>query len=250
MQTPDLFDPNKPRLGRRESEPHSNEINYIYDVLSTNFPESRTIRDLHHYFIGKQGSLKRQNVGIQFDISFFKDFSIPYTLSSYDASKFEGRVPEMGINILSKSTWRADLSENVDKCKNLEIQIYVIYSSYKVTSKVYHPPFLRAYILNEKGVYEQEELENITLKEGGVINGENVIDVSDKLPFRLGLMQLKRKHEGEQPLYRLVFIHPSEPEIYLSKSEIAQQKLEITQKEKEKVLKELEEYKKRFGEID
>ena len=31
-----------PRLGRRESEPHSLNVSYIHDVLSVNFPQDRT----------------------------------------------------------------------------------------------------------------------------------------------------------------------------------------------------------------
>ena len=38
------------RLGRRESEPHAYEVVYLFEVLSYNFPESRTFLDLHHYF--------------------------------------------------------------------------------------------------------------------------------------------------------------------------------------------------------
>ena len=56
-----------PRLGRRESEPHSQEIMYLYDVLSTNFPESRTLWDLHHYF-----AVNGTEFDIQFDISFIQ----------------------------------------------------------------------------------------------------------------------------------------------------------------------------------
>jgi len=55
--------------------------------------------------------------------------------------------------------------------------------------------------------------------------------VSDKLPFRLGLMQLKQQHEGEQTLFRLIFIAPSEPRILLSKKDIAEkEKLEAEEK--------------------
>ncbi|MGV9205049.1 MAG: hypothetical protein ACOC44_13640 [Promethearchaeia archaeon] len=73
---PDLYDPNEPRLGRRESEPHSAEVTYIHDVLTSNFPESRTIWDLHHYFIGRKGPLKGQKIDIQFEISFFENLFI------------------------------------------------------------------------------------------------------------------------------------------------------------------------------
>ena len=69
---PDLFDPNTPRLGRRESEPHSAEITYIHDILTTNFPTGRAVWDLHHYFLGIKDPLKGKEIDIQFDVSFFK----------------------------------------------------------------------------------------------------------------------------------------------------------------------------------
>src|SRR5271157_3610046 len=46
---PDL-DPSLPRIGRRESEPHSAEVSYLHDVLEANFEGSRVFWDLHHYF--------------------------------------------------------------------------------------------------------------------------------------------------------------------------------------------------------
>ena len=103
---PDTFDPNVPRLGRRECEPHSAEVSYLHDVLTTNFLDDRTIWDLHHYF-KKEG----MDIDIQFDISYFKDLKIPYSLPSYKANEYGNRVPTIAINILSKSTWRSDLAE-------------------------------------------------------------------------------------------------------------------------------------------
>ncbi len=46
----DDYVPTKPRLGRRESEPHAAEVSYLYEVLSSNFPADRTMWDLLHYF--------------------------------------------------------------------------------------------------------------------------------------------------------------------------------------------------------
>jgi len=63
----DIEDPyKKPRLGRRESEPQSEDITYLYDVLMTNFPNSRALWDLHHYFL-----INGNEIDLQFDISFF-----------------------------------------------------------------------------------------------------------------------------------------------------------------------------------
>ncbi len=251
---PDLYDPYKPRLGRRESEPHSAEVTYIHDVLTSNFPEGRAIWDLHHYFMGSKGTLRGQKIDIQFDVSFFMDLKIPHTLSSYDARKYEGRIPDMVINVLSKSTWRADLSENVDICKDLEVPVYAVFNPFKVTSKIYKPPFLRVFILKHDGTYKQEDLRSNTLTEGEKIDEKNIINVSDNLPFRLGLMQLKQQHEGDQPLFRLVFIDPSESRIFTSKTEKVKKEAEEKVKEAEKKAKELEnelkKYYEKFGKLE
>ena len=247
---PDLFDPNKPRIGRRESEPHSAEVTYMHDVLTTNFPNGRALWDLHHYFLGKRGLVKGKKIDIQFDLSFFKNFSIPYTLSSYEANKYELKIPDMAINVLSKSTWKTDLSENVDICKDLEIPVYVVFSPYKVASKIYKPPFLRVFILEDNKTYRQEELHSVTLKEGEEIDGQSIIDISNKLPFRLGLMQLKQQHEGDLPLFRLIFIDPSELKIFPSKAQAAEEKAQAAEEKAQAAEDTLKKYQEKFGKLD
>ncbi len=66
-----------PRLGRRDSEPHSSEISYLHDVLTTNFPNDRTIWDFHHYFI-----VDDEKIDLQFDISYFRGLQIDTELPS------------------------------------------------------------------------------------------------------------------------------------------------------------------------
>lgn len=227
---PDQFDPAVPRLGRRESEPHSAEVTYIFDVLQMNFPDSRVTWDLHHYF-----TIDTEEIDIQFDVSFFKDWTMPEALSSYKAKDFDNRIPTLAVNVLSKSTWRSDLSENVDLCRILGIPIYVVFSPFFVTSTVYRPPFLRVYILGDDGSYRQSELRKITLVEGGEIDHDAVISVRDFLPFRFGLMELTRKHIEGLSLFRLILIAPDE--------------LRILQTERDQLKGKLEEYKTRFGEI-
>ena len=141
--------------------------------------------------------------------------------------------------------WRSDLSEKVDICKDLEISVYAVFSPYKVTSKIYNPPFLRVLILKDDETYKQEELRSITLKEGEGINEKNIIDISTTLPFRLGLMQLRQQHEGELPLFRLIFIDPSEPRILPSITEKAR---EAEEKVKE-LGKNINKYREKFGEL-
>jgi len=212
------------RLGRRDSESHAAEVTYLHDVLTTNFLESRTTWDLHHHFFVEKGLLKGKKIDLLFDIAFFKDLKIPYTLESYKAWKHGGRIPDMVINILSERTWKEDISETVDICRDLGVFLYAVFSPYKVTDKNYHPPFLRAYILQEGGSYKKKELRTITMEEGATnkINIRNVIDVSGTFPFHLGLMKLKQQHEGELSRFRLIFIDPFALKILLTSAENAE----------------------------
>ncbi len=211
---PDTFDPNVPRLGRRESEPHSIEISYLYDVLTKNFPEDRTTWDLHHYF-----RKERKDIDIQFDISFFRGLSIPYTLSAYHANQFNERIPNMAINILSKSTWRSDLAEKVDICRLLEVPLYVVFPTYQVAIELYNPPFLRAYVLQSDGAYKIFEVQKVALRPGGELNLEALIDVSHIVPFRLGLCERDQKHQDDEPLYRLALFEPEKNQLLLTTQE-------------------------------
>ena len=236
----DIFDPNKPRLGRRESEPHSMEVTYLYDVLTTNFPGGRALWDLHHYFIPSKGALEGTRMDLQLDVSFFKDLSIPFALPSYDATMHEGKVPDICINVLSKSTWGSDLSDHVDACRDLSIPLYVVFSPYNIASKRYAPPFLRAYILQEDGTYKQEELHSITVEEGGSIDGTNIINISDRVPFRLGLMRLKKQFLGGTPLFRLILLDPLKMQILPTRREKELIQAKKALEEKDKALEEKE----------
>ena len=237
---PDTFDPNVPRLGRRESEPHSAEVTYLHDVLTTNFPNDRTLWDLHHYF-RKEG----MDIDLQFDISFFKDLKIPYTLSSYKAKDFENRVPTMAINILSKSTWRSDLAEKLDFCRLLEIPLYIIFPAFHVAINLYQPPFLRAYVLQENKEYKMHELRKTLDIESDKWDEEAIIDVSELVPFRLGIIKRKeQKHQGGLSLYRLVLLDPKKDKVLLTKNEKTIEEKEKTIEEKEKTIQRLEEENK------
>lgn len=237
---PDNFDPNEPRLGRRESEPHSAEVTYLYKVLTANFPNDRTMWDLHHYF-----RKDNMEIDIKFDVSYFRDLDIPYTLSSYHADQFDNRVPTMAINILSESTWRSDLAEKVDQCRFLEIPLYIVFPSYHVANEIYKPPFLRAYVLQENGKYETKEVRETINPSLGALNFDPIIDVSNIVPFRLGLRKRKQEHQGKEPLYRLVLIDPDSDKILLTENEkIINEKQQKIEEQKQKIDKLREKLKK------
>ena len=211
---PDTFDPTLPRLGRRESEPHSAEVSYLHDVLSYNFPNDRILWDLHHYF-KKDG----MDIDIQFDISYFKGLKIPYTLASYNSDEYNNRVPTMAINILSKSTWRSDLAEKLDFCRILKIPLYIVYSTYHVAINIYSPPFLRAYLLQPNNEYAMIELRKTIRRAPEGFDPETIIDVSAIVPFKIGLQERDQKHQGDQPLYRISFIDLKKDQIILTEAE-------------------------------
>ena len=97
---------------------------------------------------------------------------IPFAISSFHASKYQNRVPTLTINVLSRGTWRNDLSDTLDYCRLLKIPIYAVFSPYNVATRPYKPPFLRCYILRPNGSYLQQELREITLKAGGAYYGK------------------------------------------------------------------------------
>ncbi len=199
---PDTFDQSQPRIGRRESEPHSFEISYLHDVLTENLQEHHTLWDLHHYF-----QVEREIIDVQFDISFFLNWSLPYTLSSYRASEFGNRIPDVAINILSKSTWKTDLSENLDICRILKIPVYIVFCPFDVATKLYSPPFLRIYFLTQEyPLTSYKDLREVCIHSDGTLNLEHVIDLGESIPFAVGLQELEKKHEGSRALFRMVLV--------------------------------------------
>ncbi|MHA1695795.1 MAG: hypothetical protein ACTSUG_11055 [Candidatus Helarchaeota archaeon] len=242
------------RIGRRESEPHSEEVSYMYDVLTTNFPDSRTFWDLHHYFKLEDGT----EIDLQFDISFCKGLILKKALSSYDPSQFNGRIPDMAINILSKSTWRIDLLDHGDYCEKVKIPYYIVFTPYDTVGKLYSPPFMRVFHL-ENDKYVHFDIRDIALKEGEeeMIDNTKIVDLGNKLPFRIGLMERKKSHIKCGKLYRLVFFD-KENDILLKT--IAEKERERAEKERERAEKEMEranqlkkiveKYKQKYGEIN
>ena len=215
-----------PRLGRRESEPHSHQVSYLFDVLTTNFPEDRTLWDLHHYFM-----LDGEEVDIQFDVSYFRGYQIPYTLSSYRASEHGNRVPTMAVNVLSRSTFYKDIGVTVDRCYRLGIPVYVVFNPYLDHIRDYKAPFMRVYYraeseMSSTGFYSVKELRMVSFKEDGTLDPAKIIDVGSILPFRLAIQQIPMKHQGDRPQYRLVLVHPENLELFKTQAEQERQRAE------------------------
>ncbi len=224
----------KPRLGRRESEPHSHKINYLYDVLSTNFPNDRTFWDLHHYF-----NLDGERVDLQFDISYFRGLKLSEQVPSFNSDDFEGLRPTMAVNILSTSTYNSDLGLTAQTCQELGIPVYVIFSDHIFEPRAVKAPFLKI-IYEEGGKYQMAELHEPCCKEGEEIDPTKLLDVRpDLLPFKFGIMLLNEKYlkKGKRyPLYQLVLIDRKTGKRLKTKTEIAMEKI----KEKEQKIKEAE----------
>ncbi|MHA1369489.1 MAG: hypothetical protein ACTSWN_14320 [Promethearchaeota archaeon] len=206
-----------PRLGRRESEPHSEEVNYIHDILESNYPDGRVFWDLHHYF-GYRGQI----LDILFDISFFKDFKLDTDLDSYDASYFNNRKPDMAINILSKSTWRDDIGLHMEICRIVGIPRYIIFLPHLIEGFPFLPPFLRVYYLIDDGNYHIKELTALSIKRSGELVKKNFLDISPVLPLKVGLMEKERLCFPNYTEYRLIFLNTDTGELLKTKLEQVQ----------------------------
>ncbi|MHA1699995.1 MAG: hypothetical protein ACTSWN_14235, partial [Promethearchaeota archaeon] len=222
---------------------------------------------LHHYFYSKELG---KEIDIQFDISFFKDWSFDRTLSSYKASSFGNRIPDFAINILSKITWRADLLDHKMTCEHFHIPVYIVFAPYDVASDLYKTPLMRVYYLKE-GMYYHQDIREIALKDGSTsINKRAILNLGEGLPFRLGIMEREKLHYDGRKLYRLVFFDKTEdrmlkPALELERARAEKEKeradkLEARlEKEKERAEKErekankleklLEKYKEKYGEL-
>ncbi len=261
------FDPDAPRLGRRESEPHSAEINYLRDVLHVNFPADRVTWDLHHYFKGNESSRSgEEDYDIQFDISYFRNMTIDQELPSYVAADHENRIPTMAVNVLSKSTWAVDLSDHVEKCRLLGVPLYVVFPAYHVATWPYKPPFLRAFIYQpDTKDYKIHDLKQAIMKEGEELalqgddcnDKEKLLDTSDIVPFRIGLMERKTMFKGGLSTWRMILVHPTEPRIFPTATgkerERAEKERERAEKERERadmLQDRIDRYNKKFGPLD
>ncbi len=232
----------KPRLGRRESEPHSDEINHLYEVLSFNYPNDRTFWDLHHYFF-----FEGERLDIQFDISYFRDMDVPFRISSYDARKFGNRVPTMAINVLSSSTFKNDLGIVLQQCQRLGVPVYVILSDHLPSPSYVKAPLLKIYY-EEGGQYRTVETSAICCKEGEEVDQSKLLDVRpDLLPFKLGIMERKQKYLKDEltPLYFLVLVDRKTGKRLLTPKEMAAQRALEAQKQAEEAQKRAEEAQKR-----
>ncbi len=254
-----------PRLGRRESEPHSASISYLHDVLKTNFPQHRVMWDLHHYFHHPD-----EIIDLQFDISLFLNFQIAEQLPSYDAAKYQGRVPDVVINILSKSTWKNDLLEHVTTCELLGIPFYIVFFAYEVSSRFYKLPFLRVYQLQESGKYTQTDLTQIMYEKGQATNKNAFIPTSSHLPFDIALELLDEKYLEGKEIYQIVLLEAETQKRFLEakdqeksradqektradqeKSRADQEKTRADQEKSraDKFKQELQTYRDKFGDL-
>jgi hypothetical protein len=98
----------------------------------------------------------------------------------------------------------------------VEIPIYIVFTPYHVATKTYKAPFLRLFRLQKDLTYRFEELHEIAMEEGGTLDSQKLIDLTDILPFKVGLMKLRVFHEQTKELYRLIFVNPKNNEVLIT----------------------------------
>ena len=74
--------------------------------------------------------------------------------------------------------------------------------------EIYKPPFLRAYVLQDNGNYKIVDMKKPTIDSDGKLDSNAFIDVSNILPFRLGLEKRDVKVKKKETLYRLILAEP------------------------------------------
>ncbi len=224
---PDVV-PISTRNGRRESEPHSSEVVQLHEVLTYNFPEHRILWDLHHLFFEKDDL---EEIDIQFDISILKNISIPHELTSYKASEFGNRVPDVAINVLSRSTWRRDLLDIMEQSASLGILFYIVYTPYHVATRKYRAPFMRVHKLNSLGRYDIVDIRKVACVEGETtISSDALVSLEPILPVKVGMELLKKLASDNKQRFRLALFKADSNERLLSEKESAKKRAEEEKK--------------------
>lgn len=101
---------------------------------------------------------------------------------------------------------------------------------------------------DSKGTYIQKETRKIALREGEQVENIDVtalIDVTVKVPFRLGLMERKVKYFKNKSIYLMILVHPTRLEIYWSKAETLERNLNQEKARADKLEAELARYKEK-----
>ena len=232
-----------PRLGRRDSLPHTNQIEYIGSVLKANFPNDTVLTDLWHYF--QVGNYIEKFVP---DIAFYKDFKLDNLIKSYKSIEHNNKIPLVVINMMSHSTWKNDVSEIVQKCLRVGIAFYIIYTMYSIDVEENNPPFLRIYEYNEeRGEYDITEIREYAKYEEKEEIDESKIYSNERLPFRVGLEKTLGKSDGER-VSRLLIIDKKELKKLLSMEEIEIKKAKEAEYKAEEERKKVEEERKKAEE--
>mgnify|MGYP006307608131 CR=1 FL=1 len=175
--------------------------------------------DLHHYFRAKISESRIEKLDLQFDISFFKDFNLTEKLPSYNAADHGGRLPDLVINVLSKSTWRKDLLDNVQYCETIKIPFYAVFFAYPVAPLTMPPPFLRVYELQENGVYKKKEVKKAMYKGGKLVDSNAFINLEPRLDVGIALEELDLKYLGGKEIFQAVIIDLKSKKKYLTRAE-------------------------------
>lgn len=200
------FEDQPQRNGRRESEPHSFEVTYLFKITYFHFPESRIITDLHHFF-----RLNGKVLDLLFDVTYYPGLKIPHWLEEFDSAKYGNRVPEMVINVLSMRTWKKDCTETVKKCHALRIPIYMYFTPYDVAPDLHQPPYLKVYMLDENMDYKAFTIKEYAAKEGEAgFDLEKMVSLAPRLYLAVGLELLERKMKGGTDRCRLFFVDLTE----------------------------------------
>jgi hypothetical protein len=76
------------------------------------------------------------------------------------------------------------------------------------------------------------------------------LDVSDIVPFRIGLVERNTRYKGDLPEYRMVLIHPTEARIFLTAGEMDRDRADREAGRANQLQDLLEKYRAKFGDLN
>ncbi|MHA1792389.1 MAG: hypothetical protein ACTSVI_07070 [Promethearchaeota archaeon] len=99
------------------------------------------------------------------------------------------------------------------------------------------------------------DIRKAALIEGEDITDKNaIVDLSDNIPFKIGIMERKRKHFDDRKLFRLSLFSKDGNKVLKTKYELERERAEKAEKERQaererriQLEKELDEMKKKLG---
>ncbi|MHA1680673.1 MAG: hypothetical protein ACTSUE_06680 [Promethearchaeota archaeon] len=108
----------------------------------------------------------------------------------------------------------------LERTRRAKIPVYIIFSPYMFATQEFKPPFLRVYTLGANGDYTHVDYRVLAVDEDETIYPENIVDLGEKIPFRVGVQKSTDNIYGIGPCYHLAIFKKDEDIIFKTAEEM------------------------------